>query len=254
VLDDGTVRGGPKLDALPAGREAYDTALRAANSDEYKAGFLPYVIIDGWQQLVKDFALWRADVAGAKFAKSKADRAWFLFDRRTREILTLRDLGTWSHFVGDASQPMHVSIHYNGWGDGPNPQGFETTAGLHAKFETAFIDAHAAQADVAAAMRPYKACACTIQQRVTDYLAATNALIGQTYQFEKDGAYDTPTAQSKAFAAGRIAEGAAMLRDLVADAWQESANAVIGYNTKLPMADIEAGKSDPSDLMREMRD
>src|SRR5215469_5798150 len=67
LSDDGTVLGGPRLDALPADRHAYDTALRAAGADEYKAGWLPYSIIDGWQQLVKDFGLWRADVAGAKF-------------------------------------------------------------------------------------------------------------------------------------------------------------------------------------------
>jgi hypothetical protein len=28
-------------------------------------------------------------------------------------------LGIWSHYGGDASQPLHVSIHYNGWGDYP---------------------------------------------------------------------------------------------------------------------------------------
>ena len=36
-------------------------ALRAAGTDEYRAGYLPYAIIDGWQQLVMDFAYWRAD-------------------------------------------------------------------------------------------------------------------------------------------------------------------------------------------------
>ncbi len=76
-------------------------------SDEYKAGYFPYSIIDGWQQLVKDFAYWRANAAGEKFARNDAQRAWFVRDRQTREQLTIRDLGYWSHFVGDASQPLH---------------------------------------------------------------------------------------------------------------------------------------------------
>ena len=73
-------------------------------------------------------------------------------------LLTLRDLGVWAHFVGDASQPMHVTVHYNGWGDGPNPEGFVTTAGLHAKFETGiFVDCvgHISEAGVAARMRAH---------------------------------------------------------------------------------------------------
>src|SRR5579871_410490 len=35
-------RDGPLLSALPATREAYDTALRAAGTNEYRAGYLPY--------------------------------------------------------------------------------------------------------------------------------------------------------------------------------------------------------------------
>ncbi len=110
VLDDGTIMGASKLDALPPNRRDFDTALRAVNSNEYRAGFLPYNIMGGWQQLVKDFTLWRADVAGAKFAKSKADRNWFVMDRKVRETLTLRDLGVWSHFVG-GRQPADACDH-----------------------------------------------------------------------------------------------------------------------------------------------
>ena len=69
VSDDGTILGGPELTALPATREAYDTALRAAGSNEYKAGFLPYNLMDGWQQLVKDFALLRRDMAAQQICR-----------------------------------------------------------------------------------------------------------------------------------------------------------------------------------------
>jgi hypothetical protein len=210
--------------------------------------------MDGWEQLVKDFSLWRAAAAGAKFAKAKSDRQWFANDRRLRELVTLRDLGVWSHFVGDAGQPMHVSVHYNGWGEGPNPQGFVTGPGLHAKFETDFVNANITPADVALLLRPYRDCACTIQVHTQDYLIATQALVGQTYQFEKDGAYDRATAEARHFAAARLAEGAAMLRDMVTDAWRASGDATIGYRDKMTITDIEAGKGDPAILIREMRD
>jgi hypothetical protein len=36
-------------------------------------------------------------------------------------MLILRDLGVWSHYVADASNPMHTTIHSDGWGEYPNP-------------------------------------------------------------------------------------------------------------------------------------
>src|SRR5260370_7502440 len=60
LADDGTVVGALPLSRLPLTREEYDTLLRAKGLTQYKAGFLPYSIIDGWQRIRKDFAYWRA--------------------------------------------------------------------------------------------------------------------------------------------------------------------------------------------------
>jgi hypothetical protein len=252
VSDDGTILGGPKLSSLPAARQDYDTALRAAGSNEYKAGYLPYNLMDGWQQLVKDFALLRRDMAAQKYARkfamTAAQKSAFARSQAVRQILTLRDLGVWAHYVGDASQPMHASVHYNGWGEGPNPEGFVTTQGLHAKFEATFVDAHVGEKDVAAVLRPYRGCGCSIQERTQDYLIATQAELVPLYRLEKAGAFDAASPQAKAFAAARIAEGAAMLRDLVTDAWQASGETVLGYKIKLSIADMEAGRADPRQL------
>ena len=54
--DNGAILGGPPLAALPETRAAYDTALRSVGADSWKAGYLPYSIIDSWQQLAKDLA------------------------------------------------------------------------------------------------------------------------------------------------------------------------------------------------------
>jgi len=250
--DDGTILGGPRLSNLPATRQDYDTALRAAGTNEYKAGYLPYNLMDGWQQLVKDFALLRRDMAAQKYARkfamTAAQKNSYARSQAVRQILALRDLGVWAHYVGDASQPMHVSVHYNGWGEGPNPEGFVTTQGLHAKFESAFVDAHVSEKDVAAALRPYRGCGCSIQERTRIYLTATQVELIPVYRLEKAGAFDAGSPEAKAFAVARIAEGAAMLRDLVTDAWQASGDAVLGYKTKLSIADLEAGRADPRQL------
>jgi len=252
VSDDGTILGGPKLAALPTTRAGYDTALRAVGSDQYKAGFLPYNLMEGWQQLVKDFALLRRDMAAQKYARkfgfTAAQRRDTANALAVRQLLTLRDLGVWAHFVGDASQPMHVSVHYNGWGEGPNPEGFVTTAGLHAKFEATFVDAHVSEAEVAAKIRPAHSCTDPVQACVTAYLTATHEGVLPVYRFEKAGAFDAATPDAKAFAIQCLAEAASRLRDMVADAWAASGNAMLGYKTKASVADIEAGKIDPRSL------
>jgi hypothetical protein len=249
VSEDGTILGGPLLAQLPANREDYDSALRAHGSDQYKAGWLPYSIMDGWQQLVKDFALWRADAAGEKFARDPADREWFTFDRRLRELITLRDLGEWSHFVGDGSQPLHATVHFNGWGDFPNPQGFTLATNFHARFETDFINANISEDDVALLMASPNQCHCSIQQHTASYLTRTQTYVVETYRLDQGHGFDNATPEAKRFTAVRLAEGAAMLRDMVTDAWEASADAMLGYKPQAGVKDIEAGKIDPKSLL-----
>ena len=249
VSDDGTILGGPALVQLPANREDYDTALRAHGSDQYKAGWLPYSIMDGWQQLVKDFALWRADVAGEKFAHDPADRDWFAFDRRLRELITLRDLGEWSHFVGDGSQPLHATVHFNGWGNFPNPQSFTLATNFHARFETDFINANISEDDVAPLATPPNECHCSIQQRTADYLARTKTYVEETYRLDQNHEFDNATPAAKRFTAARLAEAVSMLRDMVTDAWEASGYAMLGYKPQVSVKDIEAGKVDPKPIL-----
>ncbi len=247
--DDLTVLGGPPLKALPPTRSDYDTALRAVGATQYKAGYLPYSIVDGWQQLRTDLALWRVDAAGEKAAKSDDDRAWFTADRLRREQLTIRDFGVWAHFVGDASQPLHVSVHYDGWGDYPNPEDFTKTKGLHWRFESRFVSANIKESDVEPLMTPLRDCACAIEARTADYLVSTQAFVVQVYVFEKTHMFDGSDADAKAFVATRLAAGAAELRDMAMAAWIDSDKIKIGYPAK-PVTDFESGAEDALKMMR----
>ncbi len=225
LRDDATIAGAIALSALPGSAAAYDEALRAANTDQYRQGYLPYSILDGWEQLREDFAYWRVDRGQA---------------RAVDEQLILRDVGNWGHFVADACQPLHVTVHFNGWGRYPNPNGYTQSRKTHASFEGEFVNRyvseHAVSLLVSRAPRLAQPGSLLAQQTVLReierYLLQSNQTVPQLYAIEKAGGFAHGSPQAVRFTASRLAAGAAELRDLTVWAWQDSLNASVGYPSK----------------------
>ncbi|MBU4435793.1 MAG: S1/P1 Nuclease [Alphaproteobacteria bacterium] len=247
IDDQGRMFGGPMftVETMPATRADYETALRAAGTDSWKAGYLPYAIIDGYQQLVKDFTYWRILVAAEKRETDATKKAYYAADLKRREDLLIRDLGVWAHYVGDGSQPMHLSVHYNGWGDYPNPNGYTQSRSTHFNFEGPLAKAVGDEAQVMALMPAYADCACSVETRVVGYLTTTWKQTEPLYALEKTGGLTDADPRGKAFTQARLAAGAAALRDLVVAAWTASAKGTIGYRPEISVEEVESGKADP---------
>ncbi len=245
LQDDGLVTGGVQFWPLLSSRRDFDTALRASkltppSNTQYFAGYLPYNIVDGWQQVRKDFALFRAFRKAVETAQSPSDKAYFYYALQLRQQLILRDIGVWSHFVADGSQPLHVSVHFNGWGDYPNPNNYSDRP-LHAPFEGALVKNDVTIRQIAAAMLPYQDCGCAIEQRVVQYLQATFTQVEPLYALElNDPLFANPNPDDVDFATSRLAAGAAELRDEIVDAWHSSETITVGYPL-IKVSDIEAG-------------
>jgi len=247
VEDDGRVLGGPSLAALPPTRADFETALRAAGTDQWQAGYLPYAIVDHTQQLAKDFAIWRVLAAAERNPRWRAHQAWYAQDRRRREALILASLGDLGHFVGDGAQPLHVTAHYNGWGDYPNPRGY-STAKVHGPFESAFVHDNLRQDMVSARLGPMRVPTGPLEVHVALYLTETWRQVEPFYVLEKAGAFRGPDPRGVAFAAQRLAAGASELRDLIVLAWRMSASEKVGWSP-IAVADVEAGRVDPYDAL-----
>jgi hypothetical protein len=239
VDDSGMVAGVVKLDALPESMEAYAAALAKAGTDPYKQGFVPYAIMDGFERVRKDFAIWRVDDYLAVNARTDDAKARFARERAWRESLALRDIGDWSHFVGDGSQPLHVTVHYN-------------DNRLHSRFESAFVNAHVTIDDVRKHLAPYAASNphALLSQRdiaaiVGGYLRGTAQAVSRTYELDKNGAFAQASPDAVDFTAAQLGRGASMLRDLIALAWEDSLNDSVGY-PPVPVRDVLAGKVAPS--------
>ncbi|SFS77179.1 S1/P1 Nuclease [Brevundimonas viscosa] len=236
---------GMSIDALPRLKSEYDAALTTAGLDVDDAGYLPYAIMDGYQQLVRDFATWRVLHAAEARETDPGKRAWYREDRLRREALILRDAGYLGHYVGDGAQPHHTTIHYNGWNrDTPNPEGFTTSRQTHGAFEGAFTARVARLDAVEAAMRAPQLEGFDLRARVPAYLKTTLAEVLPFYRLEKAGGFAEGDPRGRDFALTRLAAGASELRDLIVLAWRDSADDEIGW-PKVKVAEVEAGTADP---------
>lgn len=247
MIDDGHVltAQGPSIDALPQLKSQYDAALIAAGMDVDDAGYLPYAIMDGVQQLARDFATWRVLNAAEARETDPGKRAWYREDRERREALILRDIGYLGHYVGDGSQPHHTTIHYNGWNrDTPNPEGFTTSRQTHGAFEGAFTARVARLDAVEAAMAAPDLDGFDLRLRVPAYLKTTLAQVTPFYRLEKAGGFVDSNPRGAAFVTARLAAGAGELRDLIILAWRMSGEASIGWPA-VKVAEVEAGTADP---------
>lgn len=248
--DEGRVMSaaGPHITDLPELRSEYERMLTEARLDVDDAGYLPYALVDGYQQIVRDFAYWRVLNAIEARETDPARRAWYREDRERREALLLRDIGVLSHYVGDGAQPLHLTIHYNGWGDYPNPEGFTTSRQFHGQVDS-WPYGRISMASLEAAMTEARDCAspCDIRARVPAYIQEGLTHVLPLYRLQQAGALSEGEA-GQAFMTARLAAGASELRDLITAAWRDSANARVGWPA-VEVSAVEAGTVDPWDSL-----
>lgn len=200
------------LDA--AHRYEYLAVLQAAGVDrpDERAGFLPFAIVERYQRLVTEWELWRAE-------SDPVRRAWI-------EDRIVNDGGILGHFVTDGLQPLHTTIHYNGWADGaPNPDGYPRDRTLHARFETGFVDVHVGQREVSSRVRPPTPLAGDVRAAVVRYVRDGYARVEELYRLDRDIGFDPrrpADPRTVDFTADRLAAGAQMLATLWLSAWEES--------------------------------
>jgi hypothetical protein len=207
-------------------------------------------MLDGWEQLRKDFAYWRVDDYLAKHGATAALRLRGQSDRTIEESLIRRDLGVWGHFVGDGCQPLHVTVHFNGWGNYPNPNGYTDDRHTHSMFESQFVNKYVSEGMVSRLMKPQSQFAQpaallsqdAVMASIMNYLVTTGSTVPHLYDVEKAGGFGKGTPDAVAFAASRLAAGAMEMRDLSVLAWQDSIHESVGY-PNVAVQDILAGKA-----------
>lgn len=180
-----------------------------------KVGMQPWQVEEVWERLKSDLRDYRQLVASNGETAGVQD-------------IILYEAGWLGHYVADGSQPLHVSINYNGWAEKTNPHGYTTEHHIHSQFESVYVSANIKRSEVAPLV------AAAPSQRIgdewtqyLDYLHHSHALVDRVYQLDKEGGFtEAGTPEAKAFTEERLAAGAIELRDLIYAAWLHSADPV----------------------------
>lgn len=179
---------------------------------EQRVGFLPYRILEVQQRLTSGFARWRS-------ATSEQEREWI-------EQRIINDAGILGHYVADASQPHHSTIHFNGWAEGaPNPAGYTLERDFHSRFESRFVEAHITLEELLPAVPAGIEVIEDVRATIMAYVQETNAQVVPLYELEKQYGFDPatePSAVEERFVLDRLTAAAVMLRSLWYAAWVDS--------------------------------
>jgi hypothetical protein len=183
-------------------RYAFIDSLKAHGVGTTQTGFLPWRMLELEQRLRVDWRLWR----------SARDTA----TKRMIEQRIVNDAGLLGHYVGDGSNPHHVTMNHDGWVAKDNPKGFTTQRGFHSRFESQYVETHIRPADVLPVVATDARVIPSVREGILSYLNASLGNLDRLYSLDRVEPFgpDTKSADHKQFTVERLAAGATMLRDL----------------------------------------
>ncbi len=206
----------PEAARKAVNRYDFTADLIKAGQKPTNVGFSPYRMLELFQRLRVEFRLWRAE-------KSPRQRAWI-------EERIINDAGILGHYVSDAANPHHTTIHYNGW-SGPNPNNytvFTRERGIHFRFEEEYVGAKISLKDILSLVPGSARMIDNPRSDIWKFIGESNTLVEQLYILDKQEPFSATNNSSahKEFVTARLAAGATMLRDLWWTAWKSSAPAM----------------------------
>ncbi len=190
-------------------------AERAALTNVRWTGTLPYAAIENYDRMKSAMRLYRRLVADPS-AESQQDAKYLAQDIAFY-------MGWLGHYTADGAQPLHDTIHHDGW-QGPNPKQYTTEPRIHGRFESAFVDLiQLTEADLLSSMEKPKLLNDPFAA-ILAHLDDAASHVEEVYILDKAGAFADKTNEPAAhLAKSQLAKAAALLRDLTCTAWMESA-------------------------------
>ena len=185
------------------------------------SGFLPWTITESYEKLKSCFSYLKTF---QKYGGTPQEIA-------NAEADVIYVMGVMGHYVGDGAQPLHTTMHYNGWA-GKNPQGYTTNRTFHAWIDggylrqTGGIDVKKLAEKIHPAERIKNAGEPDGMFRdAVNYLVAQNQLVEPLYKLEKEGKLTGEGEQGLGglpFIDNQLVKAGQMLGDIWYTAWLEA--------------------------------
>ena len=189
------------------------------------SGFLPWAMTEYYAKLKSEFSYLKAfendGGTPAEIANAQANIVY--------------TMGVMGHYYGDASQPLHTTMHFNGW-TGNNPNHYNTNRSFHAWIDGGYIFKAGIEGDLgdmkkkmrAAHIVTFNGQAAQAEQvfpAIVSFIAEQNKLVEPLYQMDKDhklSGEGEPGLQGKPFIEGQLMKAGQFLADIWYSAWQQA--------------------------------
>ncbi len=201
----------------------YDEYLRIRQKDPARAaltnvrwtGTLPYAAMENYDRMKSAMRLYRRMVSD-KSAESASNARYLAQDIAFY-------LGWLGHYTADGAQPLHDTIHHDGW-LGPNPKHYTTDPRIHGRFESSFVELiQLSDADLLPLMGKARVLDDPFAA-VLAHLDDAGSHVEEVYILDQAGAFADRTNEPAAkLVRMQLAKAAALLRDLAYTAWLDSA-------------------------------
>ena len=193
---------------IPNDRYKYMEFLHAQGKDPKDIGFLPYSILEWYEKVQVLFRLWRNTQNQAEREQIEQNIVYYA--------------GVLGHYVADGSQPLHATMHYNGWTGAANAENY-TREPLHWRFEGEYVKAQIKAEDFSGMVNTATKLKDPFADTMTFLFDSYNN-VEPLYRMDKTARWDdrNTNAESKQFVSKRLAAGSQMLANLWYTAWLNS--------------------------------
>ncbi len=212
--------------ARKANPEKFPELNSAKNEDHTRelVGLLPWAIAENYARVKSGFSYLKAYQQDGGTPEEIANA----------EANLVYVMGVMGHYVADASQPLHTTVHHHGW-VGDNPHAYSTNSRIHGWIDGGYLgkvggpdfEALKRKLSIGKPVRIHdrEAKAEEMFQAAVLFLIEQNKTVEVLYQMEREGKFSGEGERGragKAFLETQLLKSGQWLGDLWCSAWQQA--------------------------------
>jgi len=216
---------------FPESRIEFLGKLRGLGKKVNDVGLVPYQINEYYQRLRGGFLEYRWALRDPRGTQHRSPRQYG--SRKSIEMTCLYYAGILSHYTGDASQPLHSTVFY----DGRGPDGKPKRTGVHLRYEIDFVNAHFSSEEEFLALVGKPRVVKDILKETKQVLAKSNGLVEKVLVFDETGKLEKADPQAIKMTKQRLADSSQFLLNVWYTAWVASGRDLDDYVKKFQPRD-----------------